>query len=1023
MLTDYFIKRPVLSLVISTLIILLGVQAFFSTQVRQYPELETSVITITTAYPGASAELIQGFVTTPIQQVVSSTKGIDFVRSSSSNSVSMVEVHMKLGVNADVALTEVSTKVSSIRGELPAETEDPIIAKLAAEGFALAYYSFYSETLSDVEITDYMLRTIQPALSTVNGVGQAEILGGKTYSMRVWMDPVRMAALKVSAADVVNAISADNYQSAAGQARGGLVQTDVNAVTDSGDPEVFERFVIRDEGENLVRLGDVADIELGAENYDSLIMFDNVPSIYIGINGTTDGNPLTTIKLVTAELEKIKSSFPPGLNASIAYDSTEFIEASIDEVIITLAQAAVIVIIVIFLFLGSFRSTLIPLVTIPLSIIGVLFFMQMMGYSINLLTLLAMVMAIGLLVDDAILVVENIYRHISEGLKPMQAALQGAREIAKPVIATTIVLCVVYAPIGLLGGLTGILFQEFAFTLVGTIIISTIVALTLSPMMCSRVLKPTVDNNAYARFINHRFEKLQRGYENMLASSLHARSVTVVFVICVVVMLGAMFQFIQTELAPEEDQGVIFTFSKAPDHANIDYLNKYTAPYIDIYRAYEDEYESSFMANGFGGATVSFAGMLLSPWDQRELSAMEMIPQIQSALNQQPGLQSFAFNPPSLPGASGNTPVEFILKTQQSYDQLYGVVQQVLAKARETGKFYFIKSDFNYSKPEIRITIDRKRAESMGVSMREIGQTLGIILAEGYVSRFNLAGRSYKIIPQARRGDRENLADISQYFVYSSRGEQINLSTLVDINYNVVPSELVQFQQQNAAKIDAVPGVPLGEALQVLRDITAEVAPAGYSFDYQGQSRQLIQEGSALALTFGFAIIVVFLVLAAQYESLRDPLIILTTVPLAMFGAIVPMFLWLVSMNIYSQVGLITLIGLVSKHGILIVEFANEMQKNDNLPPDQAVIKAASIRLRPILMTSFSTIIGIMPLVIASGAGAASRQAIGITIVAGFSIGTLFTLFVLPVIYTFFAADHRPPVTDEGEKLLASQLV
>ena len=1023
MLTDFFIKRPVLSLVISTLIVLLGVQAFSSTQVRQYPELETSVISITTAYPGASAELIQGFVTAPIQQVVSSTKGIDFVRSSSSNSVSMVEVHMKLGVDADVALTEVSTKVSSIRGELPAETEDPIIAKQAAEGFALAYYSFFSETLSDVEITDYLLRTIQPALSTVNGVGQAEILGGKTYSMRVWMDPVRMAAHKVSAADVVNAINADNYQSAAGQARGGLVQTDVNAVTDSGDPAVFERFVIREEGSNLVRLGDVADIELGAEDYDSLIMFDNVPSIYIGINGTTDGNPLTTIKLVTAELEKIKKSFPPGLDAAIAYDSTEFIEASIDEVIVTLAQAAVIVIIVIFLFLGSFRSTLVPLVTIPLSIVGVLFFMQLMGYSINLLTLLAMVMAIGLLVDDAILVVENIYRHIGEGLKPMQAALQGAREIAKPVIATTIVLCVVYAPIGLLGGLTGILFQEFAFTLVGTIIISTIVALTLSPMMCSRVLKPTVDNNAYARFINHHFERLRLRYENFLANSLKTRSVTVVFVVCVVAMLGAMFQFVQNELAPEEDQGVIFTVAQPPDHANIDYLNKYTAPYIDIFRAYEDEYESSFMANGFGGSTISFAGMLLSPWDQRELSAMEMIPQIQSALDQQPGLQSFAFNPPSLPGASGNTPVEFILKTQQSYDQLYGVVQQVLEKARESGKFYFIKSDFNFSKPEIRITIDRKRAESMGVSMREIGQTLGIILAEGYVSRFNLAGRSYKIIPQARRSDRENLADISQYFVYSNQGEQINLSTLIDLKYNVVPAALVQFQQQNAAKIDAVPGVPLGEALQLLREITEQVAPAGYSIDYQGQSRQLIQEGSALALTFGFAIIVVFLVLAAQYESLRDPLIILTTVPLAMFGAIVPMFLWLVSMNIYSQVGLITLIGLVSKHGILIVEFANEMQKNECLSPSEAVIKAASIRLRPILMTSFSTIIGIMPLVIASGAGAASRQSIGITIVSGFAIGTLFTLFVLPVIYTYFAADHRPLTFENDEPLTASQLV
>ena len=1005
------------------MIVLLGVQAFFNTQVRQYPELETSVITITTAYPGASAALIQGFLTTPIQQVVSSTKGIDFLRSSSSNSVSTVEVHMKLGVDADVALTEVSTKVSSIRGELPAESLDPVIAKLAAEGFALAYYSFYSETLSDVEITDYLLRTIQPALSTVNGVAQAEILGGKTYSMRVWMDPVRMAARKVSAADIVNAINADNYQSAAGQTRGRLVQTDVNAVTDSADPHVFERFVIRDEGDNVVRLGDIADIELGAEDYDSLIMFDGVPSIYIGINGTTDGNPLTTIKLVTAELEKMKSSFPPGLKAAIAYDSTEFIEASINEVIITLAQAAIIVVVVIFLSLGSFRSTLIPLVTIPLSIIGVLFYMQLMGYSINLLTLLAMVMAIGLLVDDAILVVENIYRHIGEGLQPMQAALQGAREIAKPVIATSIVLCVVYAPIGLLGGLTGILFQEFAFTLVGTIIISTIVALTLSPMMCSRVLKPSIDNNAYARFINHRFEQLQRSYEKFLANSLQTRSVTIVFVVCVVVMLGAMFQFIQSELAPEEDQGVIFTFSQPPDHTNIDYLNKYTSPYIDIFRNYAGEYKSSFMANGFGGSTVSFAGMLLTPWEQRELSAMEIIPQIQGALDQQPGLQSFAFNPPSLPGASGNTPVEFILKTQQGYDQLFGVVQQVLEKARASGKFYFIKSDFNFSKPEIRVTIDRKRAESMGVSMREIGQTLGIILAEGYVSRFNLAGRSYKIIPQARRNARESLANISQFFVYSSRGEQINLSTLVDINYNVVPTELVQFQQQNAAKIDAVPGVPLGEALQLLSEITSQVAPAGYSVDYQGQSRQLIQEGSELAMTFGFAIIVVFLVLAAQYESLRDPLIILTTVPLAMFGAIVPMFLWLVSMNIYSQVGLITLIGLISKHGILIVEFANEIQKNENLSPTKAVVKAASIRLRPILMTSFSTIIGIMPLVIASGAGAASRQSIGITIVSGFAIGTLFTLFVLPVIYTYFAGDHRPALADDDEPLQASQLV
>ncbi|MFV2033456.1 MAG: efflux RND transporter permease subunit, partial [Gammaproteobacteria bacterium] len=547
--------------------------------------------------------------------------------------------------------------------------------------------------------------------------------------------------------------------------RGKLVQTNVNAVTDSSDPEVFKRFIVREEGANTVRLGDVAAVELGAENYDSLVMFDGVPSIYIGILGTTDGNPLTTIKLVTAELEKLKKSFPPGLNSAIAFDSTEFIQASINEVIITLLQASFIVIVVIFLFLGSFRSTLVPLVTIPLSIIGVLFYMQLMSFSINLLTLLAMVMAIGMLVDDAILVTENIYRHIGEGLRPFQAALVGAREIAKPVIATTIVLAVVYAPIGLLGGLTGVLFKEFAFTLVGTIIISTIIALTLSPMMCSRILKPTIANNAYARFITTVFERCQHRYEAFLAESLRTRSVTVIFVVIILAMLGAMFPFIQSELAPEEDQGVIFTFSKAPDHASIDYLNKYTAPYIDIYREFEDEYQSSFMANGFGGPTVSFSGMLLKPWRERTLTSNEMIPVIQKQLDQQPGLESFAFNPPSLPGASGNTTVEFILKTQQSYDRLYGVVQQVLARARESGQFYFIKSDFNFSKPEIRITIDRERADSMGISMREIGQTLGAILAEGYVSRFNLAGRSYKIIPQARREGRQSADIISQYYV------------------------------------------------------------------------------------------------------------------------------------------------------------------------------------------------------------------------------------------------------------------
>ncbi|MFT5504948.1 MAG: multidrug efflux pump, partial [Gammaproteobacteria bacterium] len=1016
---DYFIKRPVLSLVISTLIVLLGIQAFFATQLRQYPELDTSVITVTTAFPGASSELIQGFISNPIQQVVSATEGIDYVRSSSSNSVSIVEVHMKLGVDADIALTEVSILVSSIRGEIPAEALDPVITKSAGNSFAMAYYGFYSNTLKDVEVTDYLLRTVQPALATVKGVSQAEILGGKTYSMRIWMDPLKMAALKVSAADIVNAIGKDNFQSAAGLTRGDLVQTSVNAITDSSDPDVFKRFVVRKNGSQIVRLEDVADVEMGAENYDSLVMFNGVPSIYIGIQGTADGNPLTTIEAVTKKLESMESAFPPGLKVAVAYDSTKFIKASIEEVIVTLVQASVIVIAVIFLFLGSFRSTLVPLVTIPLSIIGVVFYIQMLGYSINLLTLLAMVMAIGLLVDDAILVVENIYRHISEGKKPFEAAIIGTREIARPVIATTIVLCVVYAPIGLLGGLTGVLFKEFAFTLVGTIIISTIIALTLSPMMCSRILKPTVGNNSYARFVNGFFARMQNRYERALTSSLHTRSVTVIFVVGIIAMLGAMFalNIIQNELAPEEDQGVIFAFSTSPDHTSLDYLNKYTEPFIDVFKKFEDEYESSFMANGFAGPTTSFAGMLLKPWEDRNLNSKEMIPDIQKSLDQLPGLQSFAFNPAPLPGGGGGLPVEFIVKTQNGYEQLYGVVQQILNKARETGQFHFIKSDLNFSTPEIQVIINRARAESMGVSMRDIGQTLGVILAEGYVSRFNLAGRSYKIIPQARREKRANADIIADYYVYSNTGEQINLASLVDVKYRSIPPSLVQFQQQNSAKIEAAPGVALGQALQTLRDITKEVAPAGYSIDYQGQSRQLVQEGSVLVFSFTFAIVVVFLVLAAQYESFRDPLIILTTVPLAMFGAIIPMFLWIITMNIYSQVGLITLIGLVSKHGILIVEFANEIQARDNVSPGKAVVRAASLRLRPILMTSFSTIIGIMPLVVASGAGAASRQSIGITIVSGFAVGTLFTLFVLPVLYTFFAHDRsqevKPSMLDE----------
>jgi len=1006
--TDIFIRRPVLASVVSLLILLIGLQAAIKLQIRQYPKLSNTTLTITTAYPGANADIIKGFITVPLEQAVASTEGIDTLVSSSSQNTSTITLNLRIDADADRAMTDVLSKIQQVKNVLPKEAVDPVVVKQTGDSTALMYLSFNSAVLSGSQIADYLTRVVQPRLQTIDGVANAQILGSQPFAMRVWLDPDRMTALGVTPLDVRNALTINNFTTAAGQVKGDFVQTSINAQTSLDKPQAFGELVVVARGDALIRLADIAKIELGPQSADSSSVFDGLKAVFIGVYATPTANPLTVINAVRAAVPSIERQLPPGLKMAIAYDATNFIRASIYEVAKTLGEAALIVIVVIFLFLGNLRSTIIPIVTIPLSLIGVMIVLLALGYSINLLTLLALVLAIGLVVDDAIVVVENISRHMEEGATPHNAALEGAREIALPVISMTITLAAVYAPIGFVSGLTGALFREFAFTLAGAVLVSGVIALTLSPMMCSKLLKPSVNEGRFVVWLNTRFERLKQRYQRRLHRTLAYRSVTLLLLLGTVAGTGLMYVTTQNELAPEEDQGILFNIVKTPQSANLDYLEQSTAALNKVFDGVPEK-AHVFAINGFPNVHQGFAGMLLKPWDERPRTQKQVLQSLQPKLAGIPSAQVISFARPSLPTNSNGPPMQFVVTTTADFQQLAQVVEDLQNAARASGLFLFTDTDLKFDTPQLEFNIDHDKANRLGISMQDIGGSLATLLGGNFVNRFNLYGRSYQVIPQVPRDFRLTKDWLTRYQMRTSSGTLVPLSTVANVSQSVQPTALTSFQQLNSATLSGVPfpGRTIGDAVAMLQQKAKETFPEGFSYDYQGESRQYVQEGSTLVVTFVFALVIIFLVLAAQFESFRDPLIILIALPTSMFGALLPLNLGLATINIYSQVGLVTLIGLISKHGILMTEFANLLQERDGLSPRDAIEEAAAVRLRPILMTTAAMVVGMVPLLIASGAGASSRFCIGLVIAAGMTVGTLFTLFVTPAVYTYLATDRR----------------
>ena len=1006
--TDLFIHRPVLASVISLLIFLLGLLAYTHLPTRQFPKLTNTEITITTTYPGADPALMQGFITTPIQQAVAGTSGIDYMVSSNTQGTSTITIYLKLDANGDAALTEVLAKVEQTRNVIPRAANDPVVVKQTGQAIALMYLSFESATMSEAQITDYLTRVVQPQIQAVGGVGNALIMGGQPFAMRVWLNPERMAALAVTPADIQAAIEANNFTTAPGQVKDDFTVINISAATDLTSAEAFRELVVANRGGTLIRLGDVAEVALGPEEVSSTAVFGGLEAVFMAIFVAPEANPLDVITDVKKLLPSIQARLPAGLKATIGYDATTFIRESIHEVLRTIGEAALIVIVVIFLFLGNLRSTVIPIVTIPLSLIGVMLVLLVLGYSLNLLTLLAFVLAIGLVVDDAIVVVENIHRNIEEGLAPFDAAIKGAREITTPVITMAITLAAVYAPIGFVSGLTGTLFREFAFTLAGAVIISGIIALTLSPMMCSKLLLSEKSTSPFVRFLDRAFNRLREVYERRLDAVIDARPV--VLMVVFVVLGGCVFLFMTTkkELAPVEDQGAVIMNMKSPQYANLDYMERYTRQLTDIFKSFP-EYDTYFLINGFPDVNQAQAGMILKPWNERKRGELQVMAALQPKLNEISGIQAFAFPLPSLPGSAGppGPAVQFVITSIADYRTLFGVLEQIQTAAQESGIFGFVDSDLKFNNPQIDIGIDRSKANALGISMEDIGGTLATMLGGNYVNRVNLFGRSYEVIPQVPRDFRLTREMLGRYYIRTGSGEIVPLSSVVTIGESVTPNALTTFQQLNSATIMAglAPGRSLGEALAFLEDKANEVFPSGFAYDFQGESRQFVQEGETLAVAFVFAVIVIFLVLAAQYESYRDPFIILISVPMSIFGALLPLNLGLGSVNIYTQIGFVTLIGLISKHGILMVDFANRLQAQ-GYDKRSAIHRAAAIRLRPILMTTSAMIVAMIPLLLATGAGAESRFDIGLVIFAGMSIGTCFTLFVVPTMYTYIAKER-----------------
>ena len=1002
--SDIFIRRPVLATVVALMILLLGFQGLFNLTVRQYPEVEETVVTITTAYPGASADLIQGFITAPIAAAVATTENIDYVTSQSRPSASVVTVQMQLGSDPDAALTEVMSKVQQVRSQLPEDAEDPTIVKGTGQQFAIMYLAMQNPNMSAEQLTEYIERVIRPRLSTVEGVAEVQVLGAANYSMRIWIDPIKLAARGITAAEVLSSLRSANFLSAPGKTKNEYVTYSVTMQSTLQTPESFGELPLKSENGSVVRLREVAEIELAAESNDTVVKFNGEPGTFIGIFPTPSANPLDTAAAVIAELPAVQSSLPEGMTITLVYNSTETISASIEEVFKTIGEAVAIVVVIILLFLGSFRSVLMPIVTIPLSLIGVCFVLFAMGYSINLLTLLAMVLAIGLVVDDAIVVVENIQRHIEEGLSPMQAAFRGMREIFAPVIAMTITLAAVFAPLAFTGGLTGSLFREFALTLAGAVVISGLVAVSITPMMAARILKGG-EHGRFQRLVDRTFDRVAVGYERLVSGSLKYRPVTLMIVVALVAVTGFMFLKTSSELAPEEDSGALFSLVTAPRYATSEYTGLYTDQMMDLTKDIP-ELRASFSIVGFGGETNSgIALWAFKDWAERERSQKVLQQEIQGRISKSAGVEALVFAPPSLPGAGGGLPISMVIQSTSDPSQVYEIAEQVKQKAQASGRFIVVQNSLAFDAPQVTVKIDRDRAAALNLPISEIGATLNLLVGGASVAQFDRDSNSYDIIMQVLEHNRGNPENLGKYYVRSVTGEMVPLSAVVSVSTNASPAAILQFNQLNSATISAlpVPGVTTGDGLKTIEDIARPLLPAGFFIDYSGQSRLEKEQGNTIAIAFLLAVVVIYLVLAAQFESFRDPLIIMMSVPLSIFGAILPLNLGLGTLNIYTQVGLITLIGLITKHGILMVEFANQQREEHGMSRLEAIVASAKVRLRPILMTTAAMALGVVPLIIAEGAGAAARYSMGLVIFSGILIGTLFTLFVVPMFYTLIS--------------------
>lgn len=1007
--TDLFVRKPVIALVVNIVILVVGVVAYFQLNTRQYPRSDSAVVNVTTVYFGASADTVRGYITTQLERVIASADGIDYIESESRAGMSSIKVYLRLNYDTNAALAQISSKIDQVRNELPPEAEAPTISVETADNqFASMYLSFYSDSMDQNQITDYLNRMVQPRLSAVKGVQKADVLGGRVFAMRVWMKPDEMAARGISPAEVRLALQANNALAAVGSTKGSMLSVSLVANTDLKNVEDFKQLVVAEKNGAIIRLADVAEVVLGAESYDEEVKFGGQTATFMGIWVMPSESTVEVIQRVRETMPDIQRSLPAGLQAKIAYDASKYIEDALSEILRTLLETLLIVMVVIFLFMGSLRSVLIPIVAMPLSLVGALFLMMVMGFTINLLTLLAIVLAVGIVVDDAIVVVENIERHIREGKTPIDAAILGARELVGPVISMTITLAAVYAPIGFQGGLTGALFREFAFTLAGAVAVSGFVALTLSPMMSAYLLQNhDAEERGLTGTINHLFDRVRNRYDRVIGASLGWVPVTLTVAVLLTALVPVFVMFAQRELAPKEDQGVVFSILLPSPTATIDQNVLFAK---EVQKMFESvpEYENSFQLTA---ASFGFSGIILKPWSERTRSSLAIEQSLQAPAAAIPGMNVIITTPDPLP-SGGSLPIEFVLRSTADHKEMLEYAQQLVLYANTEANapnaaptFYFADSDLKFDLPQVEIDIDKEKVASMGLSLTDVARDLGSMLGGGYVNRFINDGRSYRVIPQVERSERLNAAQLLDYHVRGPHGQLVPLSTIATLNETVQPRTLNRFQQLNSVKITGV-GPSLDTALKKLEAKAAEILPPGYSIDYGGQSRQLRNEGDKLIPALGLALLLIFLVLAAQFNSFRDPwIILLGSVPLAFFGAMIPIFLWKTSLNIYSQIGLITLVGLIAKNGILIVEFANTLQE-EGVAKIEAIRRAASTRLRPVLMTSAATVFGHLMLIFVTGPGAAARNSIGWVLVVGMAIGTVFTLFVVPAFYMLIARDH-----------------